>query len=72
MKEKIARKSVAKLPVSEGNITKAAVRLLSQKLVSSEIHYVQRTLGATATQEAIDAHVLAVRKMPWSSIVLAD
>ena len=72
MKEKIARKSVAKLPVSEGNITKAAVRLLSQKLVSSEIHYVQRTLGATATQEAIDANVLAVRKMPWSSIVVAD
>lgn len=69
---KAPRKSVAKLPVSEGNITKAAVRLLSQKLVSSEIHYVQRVLGATATQEAIDANVLAVRKLPWTSIVVAD
>ena len=72
MKEKTVRKSVAKLAVSEGNITKAAVRLLSQRLVSSEIHYVQRVLGSTATQDEIDANVLAVRKLPWSSIVIAD
>ena len=64
--------SSAKLSVSEGNITKAAIRLLSQRLVSSEIHYVQRVLGATATQEDIDTNVLAVRKLPWNSIVVAD
>ncbi len=64
--------SSAKLSVSEGNINKAALRLLSQRLVSSEIHYVQRVLGATATQEDIDTNVLAVRKLPWNSIVVAD
>ncbi|HEY4642641.1 MAG TPA: hypothetical protein VII75_14955 [Thermoanaerobaculia bacterium] len=70
---KAARKpTVAKLAVSEGNITKAALRLLSQRLVSSEIHYVQRVLGATATQEDIDTNVLAVRKLPWNSLVVAD
>lgn len=68
----VARKSVAKITVSEGNITKAAMRLLSQRLVSSEIHYVQRVLGTTATQEDIDTNVLAVRKLPWKSIVIAD
>ena len=66
------RKSVAKLPVSDGNITKAALRLLSQKLVSTEVHYVKHVLGARATQDDIDANVIAVRKMPWASIVLAD
>lgn len=66
------RKSVAKLPVSEGAITKAAMRLLSQRLVSPEIQYIQRVLGTSATQEDIDSNVLAVRKLPWSSIVLPD
>lgn len=69
---KVARKSVAKLPVSEGAITKAAMRLLAQRLVSPEIQYIQRVLGASATQEDIDSNVLAVRKLPWSSIVLPD
>lgn len=69
---KTVRKSVAKLPVSEGAITKAALRLLSQRLVSPEIQYIQRVLGASATQEDIDSNVLAVRKLPWSSIVLPD
>jgi len=68
----VVRKASAKMPVSEGNITKAALRLLAQRLVSSEIHYVQRVLGATATQEEIDTNVLAVRKLPWNSIVVAD
>lgn len=68
----VVRKTVAKVTVSESNITKAAMRLLSQRLVSSEIHYVQRVLGATATQEDIDTNVLAVRKLPWNSIVVAD
>ena len=49
-----------------------ASRLLAHKLVSTEVAYIQRELGASATQEALDAKVLAVRSMPWSSIVLAD
>ena len=64
--------SEGKLSVSEGNVAKAAMRLLSQRLVSTEIAYVQRVLGATASQSDIDAQVLAVRKLPWSSIVIAD
>lgn len=66
------RKSVAKLPVSEGNLAKASLRLLSQKLVSTEVQYIQRVLGTRATQDDIDANVIAVRKMPWASIVVAD
>jgi hypothetical protein len=61
-----------KIPVSDTNISKAALRLLSQRLVSPEVQYVQRTLGNTATQTDIDTQVLAVRKLPWSSIVLPD
>jgi len=61
-----------KLPVTEGNVAKAALRLLAQRLVSTEVAYVQRTLGATASQSDIDAQVLAVRKLPWASIVVAD
>ena len=66
------RKSKAKLPVSEGNLNKAALRLLTQRLVSTEMHYIQRQLGPKATQEEIDSNVVAVRKMPWTSIVVAD
>lgn len=61
-----------RFPVSEANITKAAMRLLSQKLVSYEVQYIKRTLGSTATQEEIDSNVLAVRKMPLSSLVVAE
>lgn len=57
-----------KVPVSEGNIRKAALRLLQQHLVSTEIQYVQRVLGNSATQQAIDDNVIAVRKMVWASI----
>ena len=63
---------VKKLPVSAINIARAADRLLSQRLVSTEIDYIQRTLGASSTQEEIDANVVAVRKMPWASIALSD
>jgi hypothetical protein len=62
----------AKIPVSERNIAKAATRLLAQKLVSIEVQYVQRNLGSTASQSALDAQVLAVRKLPWASIVVPD
>jgi hypothetical protein len=62
----------AKVPVSEANLRKAASRLLATKLVSTEIAYVQRTLGTSATQDDLDAKVLAVRALPWSSIVQPD
>jgi hypothetical protein len=62
----------AKILVSDTNIGKAAMRLLAQKLVSTEVQYVQRTLGSSASQNDIDAQVLAVRKLPWASIVVAD
>lgn len=61
-----------KLPVSEANVAKAAMRLLSQRLVSTEVSYVQRVLGATASQADLDAQILAVRKLPWASIVVPD
>lgn len=60
------------LPVSELNIKKTAIRLLGTKLVSTEVHYIQRTLGAKASQVEIDRNVVAVRKMPWASIVEPD
>lgn len=59
----------AKVPVSEANVGKAAMRLLSQRLVSMEVSYVQRTLGANASQSDLDAQILAVRRMPWAEIV---
>lgn len=61
-----------RIPVTEGNLKKAAARLLNHALVSTEVQYVQRVLGATATQQDIDDNVVAVRKMVWSSIVVPD
>jgi K+/H+ antiporter YhaU regulatory subunit KhtT len=61
-----------KLTVSAANIAKAASRLLTQRLVSTEIDYIQRTLGNSSSQQQIDATVLAVRKLPWSSIVAPE
>lgn len=69
-KPAVVRKS--KIAVSELNIRKAAARLLTVKLVSTEISFVQRVLGNSATQDELDAKVLAVRKMPWASIVEPD
>lgn len=63
---------VKKMPVTATNITKAATRLLTHRLVSTEIDYVQRTLGATSTQHELDATITAVRKLPWSSIVVPE
>ena len=62
----------SKIAVSELNIRKAAARLLTVKLVSTEISFVQRVLGNSATQEELDAKVLAVRSMPWASIVAPE
>ena len=61
-----------RIPVSESNLRKAALRLLPSALVSTEVAYVQRVLGNTATQQDIDANVLAVRKLAWSAIVIPD
>lgn len=69
---KVAKPEVKKIPVSELNLRKAAARLLATKLVSTEVAYLQRELGTSTTQEKLDAKVLAVRQMPWASIVLAD
>ncbi|MEA2165039.1 MAG: hypothetical protein QOK37_3166 [Thermoanaerobaculia bacterium] len=65
-------KRAAKVTVSESNIRKAAARLSQRPLVSPEVQYIQRVLGATATQDAVDEKVIAVRKMPWASIVIAE
>ena len=62
----------ARVAVSELNVRKAAKRLLGALLVSPEVAYIQRVLGATATQQELDDKVLAVRKMPWASIVVPD
>jgi len=61
-----------KLTVSDLNLKKAAIRLLGQKLVSNEVLYIQRHLGATATQEQLDERVLAVRRLPWAEIAIVD
>lgn len=71
--EKAAKLPPAKkVPVTEANVRKAGARLLPSTLVSTEIAYVQHALGSSATQDALDAKVLAVRAMPWSSIVVPD
>jgi hypothetical protein len=71
MKQQI-QEGRGRIPVSELNLRKAAARLLSSALVSTEILYIQHVLGASATQNELDGKVVAVRKMPWASIVLPD
>ena len=61
-----------KITVTDGNLKKAALRLLNQELVSTEMQYVKNKLGNSATQGVIDAAVVEVRELPWSSIVLPD
>jgi putative ubiquitin-RnfH superfamily antitoxin RatB of RatAB toxin-antitoxin module len=65
-------KAISKVSVSETNLRKTAIRVLGQKLVSPEVQYLQRTLGVNATQQQLDDQVLAVRRLPWASIVLPD
>lgn len=65
-------KSKSKVAVSELNLRKAATRLLGGSLVCTEVSYIQRELGTKATQEDLDAKVVAVRKMPWASIVVPE
>jgi hypothetical protein len=66
---RVIRKTI---PVSELNLSKAAMRLLGQRLVSPEVQYIQRTLGLSATQEELDDKVVAVRKMPWAKLVAPE
>ena len=61
-----------RLRVTDLNLKKAAQRLLGQSLVSTEMQYVQKVLGASATQQEIDENVLAVRRLPWTSIAQGD
>ena len=65
-------KSSARVAVSELNLRRAAKRLLGGTLVCTEVSYIQRELGTKSTQEELDAKVLAVRKMPWASIVIPE
>ena len=72
-KKKSASTGERRMTVSELTIRKAAARLIAQgALVSTEIQYIQRELGVSATQTEIDAKVIEVRQLPWSSIALAD
>ena len=70
--EKTIKVRAKKIAVSESNLRKAASRLLATSLVSTEVAYIQHVLGSTATQEVVDAKVVAVRAMPWSSIVVPE
>ncbi len=65
-------KASPRLRVTDLNLKKASQRLLGQTLVSTEMQYVQRVLGTSATQKEIDDNVLAVRALPWTSIVVPE
>lgn len=70
---KVARpKAAPRVAVSEPNLRKAAARLLTTSLVSVEVAYLQRELASTVTQDELDQKVIAVRRMPWASIVMPD
>ena len=58
----------SKLPITERTLQKAAKRLIDTPLVSVEIAYLQRTLGNSETESAIDAAVTGVRRLPWTTI----
>jgi len=68
----VKAEKVKKLPVSDLNLKRTAIRLLGQRLVSNEVLYIQRNLAATATQQQLDDNVLAVRKLPWTEIAIID
>lgn len=70
--EKARPERVARVAVTESNIRKAAKRVMAGALVSTEIQYLQHVMGSSATEAEFDKQVLAVRSMPWASIVLPD
>lgn len=65
-------KTERRLVVSALNLRKTAARVLGHTLVSPEVEYIQRTLARSVTQTEMDASVLAVRKLPWSTIMPAE
>lgn len=58
----------SKVPITERILQKAAKRLIDTPLVSVEIAYLQRTLGNSETESAIDDAVSGVRRLPWTTI----
>jgi hypothetical protein len=61
------------IAVSAATLKKTAIRVLNgQQLVSPEIDYIVRTLGARATQQELDTIVMQVRSMPWAKLGAAD
>jgi hypothetical protein len=63
---------IAKVPVNDTNLKKAAIRLLGQRLVSNESLYIRKKLAPSVTQQEMDDSVLAVRKLPWATIAIVD
>jgi len=63
---------IAKVPVNDTNLKKAAIRLLGQRLVSNESLYIRSKLAPSVTQQEMDDNVLAVRKLPWATIAIVD
>ena len=60
----------AMVNVCESTLRKTALRVLNgQRLVSPEVDYIIKALGARATQQELDTMVLRVREMPWESIL---
>ena len=52
--KKPVRERKARISVSELNLQKAGSRLLASKLVSTEVSYLQKNLGSSATQEDLE------------------
>ena len=63
---------IAKVPVNDISLKKAAIRLLGQQLVSNETLYIRRQLARTVTQQELDDSVVAVRQLPWAEIAIVD
>jgi len=63
---------IAKVPVNDSNLKKAAIRLLGQRLVSNESLYIRSKLAPSVTQQEMDDSVLAVRKLPWATIAIVE
>jgi hypothetical protein len=60
----------AMVNVCESTLRKTALRVLNgQRLVSPEVEYIIKAMGAKATQLELDTMVMRVRKMPWETIL---
>jgi hypothetical protein len=72
MSMKIEIKRASRITVSEKALQNAASRLLPKggRLIGPEVAYLRKHLGHTATQAQIDEQVVAVRRLPWSSLVV--